>query len=196
MQSRSVPKLPPITRRGPKQQKTKTFVFPTSNDLRKENKLRDIMLIEHTPSNPQCACQLCRMNASVVGNASHHRPETSLTGMTAKTAGLPGYQGETDVRELALAEQLRIGQRVLVRMKKSEFDLEPTKLTGIIKYVGKIDSEYVDHRIYVGVKLDEAGEQLHGWGCAQDFGGHNTVRRLQNRITSEAGDYSMVVYTL
>lgn len=114
------------------------------------------MLIEHTPSNPHCSCELCRMNASVVGNANR-RPETGLTGMTAKTAGLPGYQGETDVREIALAEQLRIGQRVVVRMKKSEFDLEASKLTGIIKYIGKIDSEYVDHRIYVGVKLDEAG---------------------------------------
>lgn len=117
------------------------------------------MLIEHTPSNPQCACELCRMNATVVGNA-RRVPETGLTGMSVKTAGFPGYQGETDVRELALAEQLRIGQRVLVRMKKSEFDLEPTKLTGIIKYVGKIDSEYVDHRIYVGIKLDEAGERV------------------------------------
>lgn len=101
------------------------------------------------------------MNSTVVGTASNRRPETGLTGMTAKTAGLPGYQGETDVRELALAEQLHIGLRVLVRMKKSEFDLEPSQLTGIIKYVGKVDSEYVDHRIYVGVKLDEAGMHYH-----------------------------------
>ena len=43
-------------------------------------------------------------------------------------------------------------------MKRSEFDLEPTKLTGVVRYVGKIDSEYVDHRYYVGVKLDEAGK--------------------------------------
>lgn len=118
------------------------------------------MLLEHTPSNPNCSCELCRMNASVVGRANF-RPETGLTGMTTKTAGMPRYQGETDVRELALAEQLRIGQRVLVRMKKSEFDLEATKLTGIIKYVGKVDSEYVDHRIYVGVKLDEAGLHIY-----------------------------------
>lgn len=96
------------------------------------------------------------MSASVVGHPSR-RLETGLTGMTAKTTGVHKYQGEMDVRELALAEQLQIGQRVLVRMKKSEFDLEPVKLTGIIKYVGKVDSEYVDHRIYVGVKLDEAG---------------------------------------
>lgn len=139
------------------QQRGRSFIFPTSNDLKKENKLRDAMIIDHAPSNPNCTCELCRMNATVVGHASSRRPETGLTGMTAKSAGLPGYQGETDVRELALAEQLQVGQRVLVRMKRSEFDLEPAKLAGIIKYVGKVDSEFVDHRIYVGVKLDEAG---------------------------------------
>ena len=42
-------------------------------------------------------------------------------------------------------------------MKKSEYDLEPQKLTGVVKYVGKIDSEFVDNRLYVGLKLDEAG---------------------------------------
>ena len=89
---------------------------------------------------------------SVMGPSSL-RPET---GMTTKTGGA-GYQGETDVRELALSRQLCIGQRVLVHMKKTEFDLEPQQLTGIIKFVGKIDSEYIDNRIYVGVKLDEAG---------------------------------------
>ena len=129
--------------------------------MKREYKLRDMTVIDHTPSNPQCACELCRMNAIVVGPASR-KLETGLTGMTSKTTGLPGYQGETDVRELALAKQLRIGQRVVIRIKKSEFDLEPAKLTGIVKYVGKVDSEYVDHRIYVGVKLDEAGENsLH-----------------------------------
>ncbi len=97
------------------------------------------------------------MNSTVVGQSRQYRPETGLTGMTARTAGLHGFQGETDVRELALSQQLHIGQRVVVRMKKTEFDLDPVKLTGVVRYVGKIDSEYVDHRYYVGVKLDEAG---------------------------------------
>lgn len=68
-----------------------------------------------------------------------------------------GYRNATDTRELTLSQQIQIGQRVLVRMKKSEYDLEPQKLTGIVKYVGKIDSEFVDNRVYVGLKLDEAG---------------------------------------
>lgn len=108
-------------------------------------------VIEHASSNPQCNCELCRMNTSVIGPSSLR----SVTGLTSKTAA--GYQGETDVREVALASQLQIGQRVLVHIKKTEFDLEPQQLTGVIKFIGKIDSEYIDNRIYVGVKLDEAG---------------------------------------
>lgn len=98
------------------------------------------------------------MNSSIVGpNAL--RPETGLTGHATQTA-VSGYRSEVDPRELALSQQIRIGQRVIVRVKKSEFDLEPQKLTGIVKYVGKVDSEYVDNRIYAGVKLDDAGK-LH-----------------------------------
>ena len=41
------------------------------------------------------------------------------------------------------------------------YDLEPRKVTGIVKYVGKVDREYVDNRVYVGVRLDDPGE-LHG----------------------------------
>ena len=59
--------------------------------------------------------------------------------------------------ERSLAAQIRQGQRILVSMKRSEFDLEPQKYTGTVKYVGKIDSEFIDNRVYVGVKLDEPG---------------------------------------
>lgn len=111
-------------------------------------------VIEHASSNPQCNCELCRMNTTIIGPSSLR----SETGLTSKTAA--GYQGETDVREVALARQLQIGQRVLVHIKKTEFDLEPQQLTGVIKFIGKIDSEYIDNRIYVGVKLDEAGSYM------------------------------------
>ena len=37
------------------------------------------------------------------------------------------------------------------------YDLEPQKLTGVVKYIGKVDSEFLDNRIYVGVRLDEPG---------------------------------------
>lgn len=132
-------------------QRTRTFAVPTAHDIRRHYRDQDMAVVEHASSNPQCNCELCRMNLSIMGPSSL-RPET---GMTSKTGA--GNQGETDVRELALARQLRIGQRVLVHIKKTEFDLEPQQLTGIVKFVGKIDSEYIDNRIYVGVKLDEAG---------------------------------------
>ena len=35
------------------------------------------------------------------------------------------------------------------------YELEPHKVTGIVRYVGRVDSEFVDTRVYVGVKLDE-----------------------------------------
>ena len=146
-----MPKLPPI-RQARAMQRTRTFAVPTAHDIKKYYKSQDTAVVEHASSNPQCNCELCRMNTSIVG-PSTLRPET---GLTSKSAGA-GYQGETDVREIALARQLRIGQRVLVHVKKSEFDLEPQQLTGMIKFVGKIDSEFIDNRIYVGVKLDEAG---------------------------------------
>ena len=38
------------------------------------------------------------------------------------------------------------------------YDLQPRKLTGTVKYVCKVDREYVDNRVYVGVRLDDPGE--------------------------------------
>jgi len=147
LQSRSVPRLPPIHRR-PQQRE---FTFSTRNELRHMYREQDDSLVDHAPSNPQCNCKLCQMNASI-----GVQPEAGLTGLTPQT-GMLGYRNATDTRELTLSQQIQIGQRVLVRMKKSEYDLEPQKLTGIVKYVGKIDSEFVDNRVYVGLKLDEAG---------------------------------------
>ena len=34
-------------------------------------------------------------------------------------------------------------------------------MTGIVKYVGRVDSEFVDTRVYVGVKLDEPRKCHH-----------------------------------
>ena len=147
LQSRSVPKLPPIHRH----RRQREFTFSTRNEFRHMYKEQDDSLVDHAPSNPQCNCKLCQMNAS-----TGVQPETGLTGLTMQT-GMLGYGSEIDTRELTLSQQIQIGQRVLVRMKKSEYDLEPQKLTGVVKYVGKIDSEFVDNRLYVGLKLDEAG---------------------------------------
>ena len=50
-----------------------------------------------------------------------------------------------------------VSMLLLLSATVSVYDLEPQKLTGIVKYVGKVDSEFVDNRIYAGVKLDEPG---------------------------------------
>ena len=146
-----MPKLPPIHKVGQASKHT-SFVFPTQNDIRRQHWERDHAIAEHADSNPHCVCEMCRMNSSVVG-PSTLRPETGVTAQT----GLSGFQVDIDPKEMAMARQLRKGQRVVIKMKKSEYDLEPQQLTGIVKYIGKIDSEYIDNRIYVGVKLDEAG---------------------------------------
>lgn len=143
VRSRTVPKLPPIR---PAAQR-KSFVFTTSNDVRQQQKAKDYTLMEHAASNPQCSCELCKTNASSL------QSEAGLA--FTQTGGVPVYCNEGDPREVALAGQLHTGVRVLIKMKQSEFDLEPQTLTGIVKYVGKIDSEFIDNRIYVGVKLDE-----------------------------------------
>ena len=44
-----------------------------------------------------------------------------------------------------------VGDRVLVRELHS----------GVVRYVGDLDSEYTNDRIFVGVKLDDAGEISH-----------------------------------
>ena len=46
------------------------------------------------------------------------------------------------------------------------YDLEPQKLTGIVKFIGKVDSEFIDNRVYVGLKLDEPGELFSIINCA------------------------------
>ena len=149
IQSKTVPKLPQIGRSGLVQRQS-SFVFPTHNDIRKRNWEQDQQMTVHVPSNRQCTCELCQMNSSVVG-------PNALGAGSGKT-GLSGFQDDMDPRELAMAQQLKTGQRVVIKMKKSQYDLEPQQLTGIVKYIGKVDSEYIDNRVYVGVKLDEPGE--------------------------------------
>lgn len=82
---------------------------------------------------------------------------------------MSGYRNETDERELSLLREIQIGQRVLVRIKRSQFDLEPQKLTGVVKYIGKIDSEYIDNRLYVGVRLDEGGTCVCMYVCVHSI---------------------------
>ena len=52
---------------------------------------------------------------------------------------------------------LKIGDRVLVDVSHPGLGgLTPRAIAGHVKYVGKVDSAYIDTRYFVGVKLDEA----------------------------------------
>lgn len=153
--SLTVPKLPPIRRSSQRME----FSYPTILDVKTTRRQRDSELIDHSHSNPQCNCHLCKMNSSVVVDTNTKR------------------QKPTDAKQtLQVQSQVRLGTRVLARLKRSEFDLEPQKLTGIIKYIGKIDSEFVDNQIYVGLKLDEPGE-LH-WGVWCSLNGVSPLRTV------------------
>ena len=52
--------------------------------------------------------------------------------------------------------KLNIGDRVLVDISKPGLpSLSPKGVAGTVRYVGKVDSVYIDNRYFVGVKLDE-----------------------------------------
>ena len=52
---------------------------------------------------------------------------------------------------------LKTGDRVLVDVSKPGLSgLSPHAIAGHVKYMGKVDSAYIDSRYFVGVKLDEA----------------------------------------
>lgn len=137
--------MPPIT-----PTKKGDFTMPSKKEIRQREKEADLATIDHSYTNPNCQCFLCRMDDTLV--------------MGGEGVGL-------DAKELAMSQQVSIGDRVIIQIKKSSkvkkifihilkfspsvYDLEPQKVTGIVRYVGRIDSEFVDNRVYVGVKLDE-----------------------------------------
>ena len=48
--------------------------------------------------------------------------------------------------------QIQIGNRVVVKHKKSG-------MSGIVKYIGDLNSSYTNDQVYIGVKLDDPGIQ-------------------------------------
>ena len=60
--------------------------------------------------------------------------------VTAETAHMTTAAMVTDV-----STNIHVGDRVLVR----------GAFTGVVRYVGDLDSRFVDSRLYVGVKLDD-----------------------------------------
>jgi hypothetical protein len=169
-------KLPPIRRRG-KSLPSTSFHVPTAGDLRELQQRRDkTEMVLHSEANPRCACQLC-----TAGGATAESIEDGYR--LEETVALAGLAGSG---ERGLAAQIRQGQRILVSMKRSEFDLEPQKYAGIVKYVGKIDSEFIDNRVYVGVKLDEPVGDTDGLVKGKRYftcqAKHGKIVRLSNVV--------------
>jgi HAMP domain-containing protein len=174
--SHMTPKLPPIRRRG-KSLPSTSFHMPTAVELRELQRCRDkTEMVQHSEANPRCACQLC-----TAGGATAESVEDGYR--LEETVALAGLAGSG---ERSLAAQIRQGQRILVSMKRSEFDLAPQKYTGIVKYVGKIDSEFIDNRVYVGVKLDEPVGDTDGLVRGKRYftcpAKHGKVVRLSNVV--------------
>lgn len=142
IKARTVPRLPPI-----RSQKS-DFAVPTKHEIKRYYKQMDSSILPHT-SGVDCRCKLCTINRSP------GKQQNEFANLTSGEMTLAALRLETDTREYQLSQQIKLGQRILIQVKKSMYDLEPQKLTGVVKYIGKIDSEYIDNRIYVGVKLDE-----------------------------------------
>jgi peptidoglycan hydrolase CwlO-like protein len=148
IKSRVVTKLPPIK---PQQ---RDFSFTTNMEMRRNYKKTDnaIATSKRVMEKGECDCEICSLNKE---QTDKEMPPYLSSMVAQSNNGLEQIKNEVDRRERDLAKQLKVGQRVLVQIKKSKFDLEPQKLTGIVKYIGNVDSEFIDDRIYVGVKLDE-----------------------------------------
>lgn len=72
--------------------------MPTKNEIRQREKEIDMSTIDHSLTNPNCQCFLCRMDDTLV--------------MGAEGVGL-------DTQELAMSQQVSIGDRVIIQIKKS-----------------------------------------------------------------------------
>lgn len=59
---------------------------------------------------------------------------------------------------------IKIGDRVEIDLRKREMDIsnQPSSFFGIVRYVGTLDSVYIDRRQFVGVKLDQPNGYCDG----------------------------------
>lgn len=86
-------RLPPIT-----PTKKPDFAMPTKNEIQRRERESDSAAIDHSYTNPSCQCFLCRMDDTLV--------------MGGEGVGVDGP-------ELAMSQQVSIGDRVIIQIKKS-----------------------------------------------------------------------------
>ena len=111
-----MPKLPPIRRRPP-------FMIPTEKDIHTSHHKRDLSLLPHVASNPECQCQLCLLSHPSAAARGHKRTRGLVGGMMGGEEGVAAarYQQQlrTDDTELKISQQIKPGIRVLLQTKKS-----------------------------------------------------------------------------
>ena len=56
---------------------------------------------------------------------------------------------------------VRLGDRVLIQLPDSHGGYARREAAGTVKYLGHVDSEVIDTKLYVGVKLDEPSMPCH-----------------------------------
>lgn len=86
-------RLPPLT-----PTKKTDFVMPTKTEIQLKQREADSATIDHSYTNPNCQCFLCRMDDTLV---------------------MGGEEVGVDTQELAMSQQVSIGDRVIIQIKKS-----------------------------------------------------------------------------
>ncbi|XP_077982433.1 uncharacterized protein LOC144437381 [Glandiceps talaboti] len=114
------------------------------------------------------------LESSTSNEKTQQRPHTSLGFHSQPSSPSPTRRGGPKLNRFHIppgslvleedwmrAQYIRFGDRVMVRFeekhgrKQKDKDNEKPPLTGIVRFVGKIDRGYQDPRIYVGVHMDE-----------------------------------------
>jgi len=87
--------------------------MPTKKEIQQREKEADSAAIDHSYTNPNCQCFLCRMDDTLV--------------MGGEEAGL-------DAKELAMSQQVSIGDRVIIQIKKSSENKNVIKIKTCILF--------------------------------------------------------------
>ncbi|XP_033626611.1 uncharacterized protein LOC117289563 [Asterias rubens] len=89
-------------------------------------------------------------------NGTHLRPKSSMARLETEGASIMQKGTVMFEDDFLVAQCLRVGDRV--RVKKKGGRRKGAILTGVVKFVGKVDKEFHhnDHRLYTGIRLDEA----------------------------------------
>ncbi|XP_038069405.1 uncharacterized protein LOC119738570 [Patiria miniata] len=95
-------------------------------------------------------------------NGANPRPKSSMARLGAEESSIMQKGTVMFEDDFLVAQCLQVGDRV--RIKKKGGKRGGTIQSGIVKFIGKVDKEYNhnDHRLYAGIRLDEAEGDTDG----------------------------------